>query len=153
MTRITEQTPVVIDGHIFCSFAEFWQSNGARLDAKEIASIRTALETTGVYRGGEVTVALTERGEGWTKGPWHAESGHEASNGLYWQVHDGFDAVMNNSFCHTERCKHEANAHLIAAALDLYASLKEIVDEWGCPNTLKWLRARAALARARGEQP
>jgi hypothetical protein len=40
------------------------------------------------------------------------------------------------------------DAHLIAASPDLYESLKEIVEEWGCPNTPKWHRAKAALAKA-----
>jgi hypothetical protein len=42
------------------------------------------------------------------------------------------------------------NARLIAAAPDLYESLLEIVTEWGSPNTPKWHRAKAALARAEG---
>lgn len=44
----------------------------------------------------------------------------------------------------------DANAHLIAAAPDLYASLSEMVAIWGYPNTEKWHRAKAALAKAEG---
>ena len=44
-----------------------------------------------------------------------------------------------------------ANAHLIAAAPDLYQVLAEIVQKWGRPNTADWHKASAALAKARGE--
>lgn len=43
----------------------------------------------------------------------------------------------------------ERNGELLAAAPDLFASLQEIVAEWGTPNTPKWHRARAALAKAK----
>jgi hypothetical protein len=44
-----------------------------------------------------------------------------------------------------------ADARLIAAAPDLLASLLEIVAEWGYPNTPKWHRAKAAIAKAEGK--
>lgn len=44
-----------------------------------------------------------------------------------------------------------ANGFLIAASPDLLASLEEIVQEWGYPNTPKWHRANAAIAKARGK--
>ena len=49
----------------------------------------------------------------------------------------------------------EANAHLIAAAPDLYGALKAMADRWepDCFGTDRamWEDARAALAKARGE--
>ncbi len=45
----------------------------------------------------------------------------------------------------------EPNALLIAAAPDLLESLSEIVSEWGYPNTPKWHKAKAAIAKATGE--
>lgn len=50
--------------------------------------------------------------------------------------------------------KSEANAHLIAAAPDLYAALHALV--WDGPavdDSPLWEAARAALAKARGEEP
>lgn len=51
-----------------------------------------------------------------------------------------------------ERIKRrsEGNARLMAAAPDLLASLQEIVNEWGFPNTPKWHRAKASIEKATG---
>ena len=51
---------------------------------------------------------------------------------------------------HGDPEKITADAHLICAAPELLASLQEIVAEWGYPNTPKWHRARAAIAKANG---
>lgn len=49
----------------------------------------------------------------------------------------------------------EANARLIAAAPDLLEALEALLrveTEWGDPTGPEWDNARAAIARARGEQ-
>jgi hypothetical protein len=91
-----------------------------------------------------------------TPGPWKAERcsneieiGAETPAGhlsVAW-VHLGAHPTASD----VEDGKRDA--HLLAAAPDLYEVLDEIVTEWGFPNTPKWHKARAALARARGETP
>lgn len=44
----------------------------------------------------------------------------------------------------------ERYAALIEAAPEMLVALQEIVEEWGFPNTPKWHRARAAIAKAEG---
>lgn len=65
------------------------------------------------------------------------------TRGMVAWVHSGLGA------CETDE-QAIATARLISAAPDLLASLQEIVDEWGYPNTPKWHRARAAIAKATG---
>ena len=57
----------------------------------------------------------------------------------------------NDSTVSIARDQAIANAHLIAAAPDLYEALAVVVQEWGRPYSPDWNRARAALAKARGE--
>lgn len=51
----------------------------------------------------------------------------------------------------------QANAHLIAAAPDLYEALEDVVDSWSDDDNIdedeyiRRISARAALAKARGE--
>ena len=110
-----------------------------------------------------------------TPGPWGIDAGFDGSGDFnqYWQVHDGSDAIV----CSTMFCmagNKEANAHLIAAAPDLYVALIDLLKalsesgvEWDCmssPTPLINLlntaeedaivsAARTALAKARGETP
>ena len=58
-----------------------------------------------------------------TPGPWQVEFGHtqQLSGSVYWQVHDGSDAIACNQFCWAGNA--EANARLIAAAPDLLDAL------------------------------
>lgn len=94
-----------------------------------------------------------------TPGPWVIDAGFDGSGNFnqYWQVHDGSDAIV----CSTMFCmagNKEANAHLIAAAPDLYEALSRIesIIEGAFPNLNdgEAMRdARAALAKARGETP
>lgn len=48
----------------------------------------------------------------------------------------------------SEALRNSDDANLVAAAPDLLASLKEIVEEWGFPNTPKWHRAKAAIMKS-----
>lgn len=51
-----------------------------------------------------------------------------------------------------DEAEAEANAHLIAAAPELYEALKLVVQRCG-PNSTDGAIGRAALAKARGEHP
>lgn len=91
-----------------------------------------------------------------TPGPWQVEFAHtqQSSGIVYWQVHDGSDAIACNQFCAAGNA--EANARLIAAAPDLLGALKEILESpesqensYDCFQGLKDL-ARAAIAKAEG---
>lgn len=69
-----------------------------------------------------------------------------------WEVTGGNDVIIGSRYINAP-CDEDAN--LIAASPDLYAALEEIIaDLEGCyadgePSVIK---ARAALAKARGEQ-
>lgn len=94
-----------------------------------------------------------------TKGPWGLDVGFESSRpgdfDEYWQVHDGHDAIACSANCYAGN--REANAHLIAAAPDLYEALQACLNFM--ENTESELgfslesadQARATLAKARGE--
>ena len=99
-----------------------------------------------------------------TPGPWYLEAGYENSNpgdfDEYWQVHDGQDAIVcSSSFCMAGN--KEANAHLIAAAPELYEALVDVMAEISSLGNIDYHfggtgpfdKARAALAKARGETP
>lgn len=108
----------------------------------------------------------------WTPGPWEVAS--EKNGDWFVQVavqpksaHPAFDRYRINhgwiggdpsNSPNPEYGNAEANAHLIAAAPELYASLAELVS-W-MPGPLAWHfdapikaveRAREVLAKARGE--
>jgi hypothetical protein len=74
----------------------------------------------------------------WTPGPWEVDGS---------KVCYDLDGTKDN-ICNT--VWQEANAHLIAAAPDLYEALAEIMD-WVVNDHPASVKARAALAKARGE--
>jgi hypothetical protein len=97
----------------------------------------------------------------WTPGPWVVEGTASATVAAR---HDGAaeiaEVIATGSMTHGER---RANAHLIAAAPDLYAALADLLS---CASDRSWAhitsgpcrckgcsidRAEAALSRARGE--
>lgn len=93
-----------------------------------------------------------------TPGPWGLDAGFESSKpgdfDEYWQVHDGADAIACSANCYAEN--REANAHLIAAAPELYEALDNIATATHNgfnihENSVLIAEARAALAKARGE--
>lgn len=62
-----------------------------------------------------------------TPGPWAVEYGHEKQDGqMYWQVHDGQDAIANNQFCYARNS--DQNAALIVAAINALPSLIAIAE-------------------------
>lgn len=90
----------------------------------------------------------------WTPGPWI---------GGTWEGDDTCE-VLDDNLMLVARTKTEANAHLIAAAPDLYEALEYMRDA-GCPDcngdcasanpqvaACPMKRAAAALAKARGEK-
>lgn len=90
----------------------------------------------------------------WTPGPWMAAA--KPSSIIGWPVvapHSMGRSVCSVTHGHDEGA---ANAHLIAAAPELYEALAAIVADWdnkqGPTETIGALikRARAALAKARG---
>ena len=95
-----------------------------------------------------------------TPGPWSVDAGFETSRpgdfDEYWQVHDGKDAIACSAYCYAGNRK--ANAHLIAAAPELYEVLDDIATAAHNgfnihQNSVLIAEARAALAKARGEMP
>jgi hypothetical protein len=95
----------------------------------------------------------TQRKPGFTPGPWRAVLGDYgmAYNQAYVNVDDGADRVAS-VWCSREG--YEANAHLIAAAPELYEALEKIakadpVDLALDPNWPQRI-ACAALSRANG---
>lgn len=92
---------------------------------------------------------MTERK--WTPGPWvEREKGvhpHPYVCGEYKEYEFGLDRPV---VCYLVGCRTEANAHLIAAAPDLYEALEEIIKVHGEAGPVS-AKAIAALAKARGE--
>ena len=98
-----------------------------------------------------------------SQGPWHAITvRHEAYDSILISTDIvGDDRVCfmstpgNGGDIEAEITEITANAALIAAAPDLYAALKQIIDDMGddgvscCPAARD--QGRAALAKARGE--
>lgn len=93
-----------------------------------------------------------------TPGPWLVEEGHiqRDSGGIrYWQITDGQDAIACNQFCYagSEPKTNEANAHLIAAAPELFAALEFIAHVARLTpgfSLLALKQADAALSKADG---
>ena len=96
----------------------------------------------------------------WTPGPWFVT---EDRNTWGWVEVDGPSINVSGPTKATDLTPDDkviriAEAHLIAAAPDLYAALKSLVDAMDSPKTLRidllLARlgfARIALAKARGE--
>jgi hypothetical protein len=95
----------------------------------------------------------------WTKGPWRANKNRAitAGDATIGNACQSFGVTANGSFHVTEK-DAEANANLIAAAPDLYKALDRCLNfiantESEMGETLESGDvARAALAKARGEQ-
>jgi hypothetical protein len=88
----------------------------------------------------------------WTPGPWRTES-RGGSYPVSVVSSDRPDKIVG-PFCGGSTPEDTANAHLIAAAPDLYEALDALVSpRHGHSNLCKcpWCNARAALAKARGE--
>ena len=92
----------------------------------------------------------------WTPGKW---SVYEDERETYWPGIDAGrtsivvwgDQQENNGVQGDTLEEAKANAHLIAAAPDLYEALDRLVRYINAPSTEAYLSARAALAKARGE--
>jgi hypothetical protein len=87
-----------------------------------------------------------------TQGPWEVDStGYRAAgNGLCVMAwHLGKCVAVTGA--HNSDMPVDANAALIAAAPDLYEALKEIIDTEWIGGKGGFVKARAALAKARGE--
>ena len=101
-----------------------------------------------------------EMSEKFTKGPWWVESdADEEGEGTFYVCHEGTNSP-DTTICAFKGCDQddEANAHLIAAAPELWAALAAMVehDEYviECGVMMPFVeleRAKAALKKARGE--
>lgn len=96
----------------------------------------------------------------WTPGPWHTTAKHErqVSDRRGFKVAKALIRTRGANFTLPEY-QAEANAHLIAAAPELYEALAQIEYFFGAESSAVKRRftdartnARAALAKARGEQ-
>lgn len=92
----------------------------------------------------------------WTKGPWRYDTGPSFS-GMYHSVLADGETLVCECWEQPDDIA-QADAHLIAAAPDLYAALEEMValdemtsDAMDWAATPEVIAARAALAKARGE--
>ena len=103
--------------------------------------------------------------ENWTEGPWHVEVGTgEDDEGIFYICHDGTESPDTTICGFNMDSKHDAaNAHLIAAAPEMYEALQAILPyvpissaaEGGAVarsgNVIAADKVRAALKKARGE--
>ena len=90
-----------------------------------------------------------------TPGPWCLD-GFNTSSVIKCVTHKGHhDAKhLSGDYVNIARCDGEnwkANAHLIAAAPELYEVLSEAMERGGLIQMCLYDKARAALAKARGE--
>ena len=98
----------------------------------------------------------------WTPGPWKAVEDAQGICGLidpqkhgiavawFSSAHSPSNGYVGDEKCEVGRPERQANAHLISAAPDLYHALEgvlRIADR----ETVEFDKARAALAKARGE--
>lgn len=93
--------------------------------------------------------------EKWTPGPWtHYD---DSKNPQHRHVIASRGKTVAHIYCtRGDETPDAANALLIAAAPDMYEALSCMFDRWepdsdGGQDRLMWERARAALAKARGE--
>lgn len=98
-----------------------------------------------------------------TPGPWHAFMGTGKARATIQSAggHVASCSMRNASFYKApcDRPEMEANARLIAAAPDLLEALRAIVadhefcgDDWGVRRDAWIVTARAAIAKAEGQQ-
>lgn len=92
---------------------------------------------------------------GFTKGPWNVEEGYiqRDSGGIqYWQITDDQDAICCNAFCYAgfDPKVNSANAHLLAAAPDLFEALTAIINSGVALTQVQAIDAREAIAKAIG---
>lgn len=105
----------------------------------------------------------TDRGAGHTKGPWQVSGTRLTSapaigkDTRLLQVGPDGDTLAL-VFFDMKTARGQLDARLIAAAPDLLEALEEIIDTIeddcrapDCPDCMPWRRARAAIARAKGE--
>ena len=88
----------------------------------------------------------------WTPGPWHTGKGS-----FPFQININTDSGTIATV-YGETGENEANAHLIAAAPELYAALADMISSYEAlgaplPMAKEVEVALCALAKARGEQP
>ena len=86
----------------------------------------------------------------WTPGPWTIST----ENDVCTQIDGEYHAVCTDQFCYSSDDEKKANAHLIAAAPDLYEALQVMVDYCNAECGSKIYpghQANQALAKARGE--
>lgn len=93
---------------------------------------------------------MTERK--WTPGPWVYD---EESQGE-WGTNYSIQQYDNRLIDVAEMVGTKEDAHLIAAAPELYEALEAFTDDSDCHDEAEWFEARlrdarAALAKARGE--
>lgn len=102
-----------------------------------------------------------------TKGPWAVQTDKYGGRRII-AMHpeyrkEGLDYVLVDEVGgrrygkdFSDESEREANAHLIAAAPDMYKTLKALAslyeDDDGCRKLAQYVEARAALAKARGEE-
>src|SRR5690606_37681021 len=104
----------------------------------------------------------------WTPGPWEAKNGTDVFTTLGAANSEGIEAAHNDGW-HVADCaagwtfiegggtadlsfeERQANAHLIAAAPDLYEALASIENDDGSIPEAIWKMRNDALAKARGE--
>jgi hypothetical protein len=89
--------------------------------------------------------------ENWTEGPWEVQTYQEPFDAgkTYYQVTTIPEQILVAK-CGVGEFEIPGNAHLIAAAPDLYNALETLAQAWESKG-LPCDAARAALAKARGE--
>lgn len=89
-------------------------------------------------------------GRKWTPGPWAIST----ENDVCTQIDGEHHAICTDQFCYSPDDEKKANAHLIAAAPDLYEALDK-VNRWfnGAETEIGMILRDAviALRKARGE--
>ncbi len=92
-----------------------------------------------------------------TPGPWKVHKMPKAIGYAEWEIHYSDDGE-----CVAEIVYKEADAHLIAAAPDMYEALKDVLAWWGFPReyadseitdtAILYWKIKAALAKSEGKE-